>query len=349
VNPRIALGLAGAAAFVGLAAAVTTFAPHAAAQGAAPAPYAEEGAGQGQQATVNDPPGAPPDSSRIIVTLPGQIKWKGNEALMYGDPTKPGDPYGVLVKLSPGDFSAPHTLSTDRWVFVISGTLWVTDKSDPKSSYPVKPSSFVTNLAKTTYSDGNRAGAAEPTVLFISGVGSADNHVMGEYSHKTTVSIKDTAGSAPDVSHITISDIPTTGNANIYGGGQDSDTEGSPYGVVQTWVPGRYSSPHYHPHPRYIYVIQGPWWVSSSSVKNTMLTYPVPTGSFVQDIPHGIHWDGNRLGEKTITRLYITGVSPATNHPVDEAGNDLPIPPRGAGRRGAPGAGAPAAAPGAGR
>ena len=141
-------------------------------------------------------------------------------------------------------------------------------------------------------------------MIFVSGMGSADNHVMGEYSKHAAVSImRDSVGAMPDVSHITISPTPTTGNADLYGGGQGATTEGTPYGVIQTWTVGRSSSPHFHPHPRYIYVIKGPWWVSSSNYHDTRLTYPVPTGSFVEDLPQGIHWDGNRMGADYTTRL----------------------------------------------
>lgn len=343
----ISLAVTALAGVGAMAAAITTLPHFALAQeqrvappaGAGASPYDRPPAYQGPhtylEATVNDPAGAPPDPKNIVVVLPNQIKWRGNEALLYGNPNKPGDPYGLLVKLAPGQFSAPHKLSKDRWVYVVSGTLWVSDSSnaDPKVSYPVATDNFVTNLANTTFWDGNRAGAAQPTTLFISGVGSPDNHVMDEYSRKTSVSIKDAAGPAPDAAHITIAAIPTDGNHNLYGGGQDAQTEGTPYGVIQTWTVGRSSSPHYHPNPRYIYVLNGTWWVSSSTHHDTRLTYPVPAGSFVQDLPHGIHWDGNRLGANYTTRLYITGVAPATNHGVDEDGKDLPPQPRG-GRRG---------------
>ena len=325
MKPRTGLRMAGFAVGLG---AVSSVAPQVLAQGNAPA--APHGPHEFMEATINDPPGALPDPKRIIVLLPNQIKWTGNQALLYGNPTKPGDPYGLVVRLAPGQFSQPHTLANDRWVFVVSGTLWVSDSTrfDPGLSYPVKANSFVTNLAKTTFWDGNRLGATEPTVLFISGVGSADNRVMGAYSHTSAVRASDPAGPAPDASHITIADVPTTGNPNLYGGGQGATTEGTPYGVVQTWTSGRYSSPHYHPHPRYIYVLEGTWWVSSSTFHDTRLTFPVPAGSFVQDLPRGIHWDGNRIGEPITTRLYITGVAPATNQGVDEGGKDRARAPR---------------------
>ncbi|MBV9549089.1 MAG: hypothetical protein JO256_05380 [Alphaproteobacteria bacterium] len=291
-------------------------------------------------ASISDPKGPLPDTSRIIVKLPNQIVWTGNKSLLYGDPTKAGDPYGVAVRLAPGQFSQPHSLANDRWVYVASGTLWVSD-SDAKSSYPVKQDNFITNLAKTSFVDGNRAGATEPTVLIITGVGSPDNRIMSDYTQTTNVKVSDPAGAKPDASHMTITEVSTTGNQNLYGGGQQAQTEGTPYGVIQTWTPGRYSSPHYHPHPRYIYVLTGTWWVSSSTYHDTRLTYPVPAGSFVQDLPHGIHWDGNRLNDPQTTRLYITGIAPAGNTSVDEDGKEVQNAGR-AGRGAATGAAPPA-------
>jgi quercetin dioxygenase-like cupin family protein len=292
-------------------------------------------------ASISDPKGPLPDPSRIIIKMPGDIKWTGNKALLYGDPTKAGDPYGVAVRLAPGQFSSPHTLANDRWVYVASGTLWVSE-SNAAASYPVKADNFITNVAKTNIVDGNRAGATEPTVLIITGVGSPDNHIMSDYTQTTAVKVGDPAGAKPDASHITITEVSTTGNQNLYGGGQGATTEGTPYGVIQTWAPGRSSSPHYHPHPRYIYVLGGTWWVSSSTYHDTRLTYPVPAGSFVQDLPHGIHWDGNRLNDPQITRLYISGVAPATNQAVDEDGKEVMNNGRGGGRGGAARGGAAA-------
>ena len=284
-------------------------------------------------ATVNDPSGPVPDPKRISYLLPNQIKWTGNKALLYGDPSKAGEPYGLVVRLAPGQFSQPHSLANDRWVYVVSGTLWVSD-STAAASYPVKADNFITNIAKTTFVDGNRAGSGEPTVLFISGVGSPDNRIMSDYAQTTTVRATDAAGPAPNTASITITPVSTTGNQNLYGGGQGAQTEGTPYGVIQTWAPGRYSSPHYHPNWRHIYVLTGTWWVSSSTHHDTRLTYPMPAGSFVQDLPRGIHWDGNRIGDPNITRLYITGVAPATNQGVDEDGNDRAPTGRGAAGRG---------------
>ncbi|HEY4085424.1 MAG TPA: hypothetical protein VGM43_05770 [Bryobacteraceae bacterium] len=328
--------LAGFAALIILPAALAPFGFQTPAQGRGGATPA---AADAPMASVNDPPGLPPDPTHIKVLLPDQIKWTGNKALLYGTPSKPGDPYGLLVKLRPGQFSTPHTLAKDRWVLVVSGTLWVSSDArfDVKSTYPVTASSFVTNLAKTVFWDGNRAGATEPTTLLISGIGSTDNHIMDEYSRNATVSVNDPAGPAPDKSHITIAAVPATGSSALYGSVQAGTPDGSPYGVIQPWPPGRSSTPHYHESPRYIYVLQGPWWVSSSTIHDLRLTYPVPTGSFVEDLSHGIHWDGNRVDAGYTTRLYITGVTPATNHNVDVYGNE--VMPQGVGRGGSGGGG----------
>src|SRR5690242_20280934 len=101
MTPRTYFRLAGFAAFVVLTAARTPF--------KALAQYeASPGAAEVPMASVKDLPGLPPDPKNITVTLPDQIKWTGNQALLYGTPDKPGDPYGLVVKLSPGQFSAPH-------------------------------------------------------------------------------------------------------------------------------------------------------------------------------------------------------------------------------------------------
>ncbi len=164
----------------------------------------------------------------------------------------------------------------------------------------------------------------------------------------------DPAGAPPDPTHIPIvlpKDIKWTGtvgrsqSAVLYG---EPNTPGSPYGVLMKWYPGNFSHPHFHTAPRWIYVVSGTWWVSSSSVYNEKLTYPVPAGSFVQDMVNTIHWDGSRAGDKEPAVLLITGIGPSANTAVDENGKPVP---RGQGRGAAPAAnnGTYPAAPAGGR
>ena len=151
----------------------------------------------------------------------------------------------------------------------------------------------------------------------------------------------DPAGAAPDPTHIPIipaGDIKWTGqegrsqSAVLYG---EPNTPGSPYGVLMKWYPGNFSRPHFHTAPRWIYVISGTWWVSSSNVYNEKLTYPVHAGAFVQDMVNTVHWDGSRSGDKEPAVLLITGIGPAANTAVDVNGKAVPNAGRGAAAAGA--------------
>jgi len=154
----------------------------------------------------------------------------------------------------------------------------------------------------------------------------------------------DPAGAPPDPTHIPIilpKDIKWTGqegrsqSVTLWG---DPNKQGEPYGVLMKWYPGNFSRPHFHVAPRWIYVVSGTWWVSSSNTYNEKLTYPVPAGSFVQDMVRTVHWDGSRAGDKEPAVLLIAGTGPAANTPVDENGKEIPR---------APGAAAPASPYGA--
>jgi hypothetical protein len=129
------------------------------------------------QTTISDPPGTAPDPTHIPFTLPKNIVWGGTPkvqeiAKLYGDPDKAG-PYGLLIKWYPGNFSRPHFHSTDRWVYVVSGTWWVSSGQvfDEKTTYPFHAGTFATDLAKTVHWDGARTGEKEPAVILLTGIG----------------------------------------------------------------------------------------------------------------------------------------------------------------------------------
>jgi len=101
----------------------------------------------------------------------------------------------------------------------------------------------------------------------------------------------------PDPTHIPIvfgKDIKWEGDpkgeqtAALFG----SEDKPGIYGILIRWMPGSNSKPHFHSTVRYIYVVSGTWWVSSSTTYDKTKMYPVPAGSFVTDIPNTIHWDG---------------------------------------------------------
>ena len=104
----------------------------------------------------------------------------------------------------------------------------------------------------------------------------------------------------PDPTHIPFTlakDIKWEGDpekgplqARLFG---DPDKPGL-YGILIKWLPGHYSHPHFHNTDRYVMVISGTWWVSSSDVYDLKSLYPMPAGTFVTDIANTVHWDGAR-------------------------------------------------------
>ena len=119
------------------------------------------------------------DPKAVVYQLPDQIKWgpvtpAGNQqAVLFGDPTKPGL-YGVLTKWLAGNhFSKPHFHPHDRFITVVSGTWWVGSgpNFDPANGSVAMPAgSFVTHYGKQVHWDGAKDVDA---VLLIVGDGPA--------------------------------------------------------------------------------------------------------------------------------------------------------------------------------
>src|SRR6476469_604625 len=115
----------------------------------------------------------------VVYQLPDQIKWSEPDArgvqnaVLVGDPSKPGF-YAVLTKWLKGNhFSRPHFHPNDRFIQVVSGTWWVGTgpKFDPASlTVPMPAGSFVTHCAKGVHWDGAKD---EDAVLLIMGEGPA--------------------------------------------------------------------------------------------------------------------------------------------------------------------------------
>lgn len=136
-------------------------------------------------------------------------------------------------------------------------------------------------------------------------------------------------GPLPDPSH-----IPFTVPDNIAWEGDPARGEqqfklfGDPskpgwYAILLKWYPGHFSKPHLHPNVRYITVLSGHWWVSSSNVYDPSKTYPLPAGTIARDEAGTVHWDGAK-DEPVV--LEIVGEGPAPNIAVDQDGK--PLPPR---------------------
>lgn len=131
----------------------------------------------------------------------------------------------------------------------------------------------------------------------------------------------------PDPTHIPFilpQNIPWEGHVgreqhyNVLGTPRDP----GPYIQILKWWPGNFSKPHFHPKQRYITVLSGTWWVSSSTHFDPDKTYPLPAGTLAQDDANTVHWDGAKAGGEPVV-LEIVGDGPAPNIYVDENGKPI--------------------------
>jgi hypothetical protein len=121
-------------------------------------------------------PGLNPNN--VIFAKDKNLKWyndpayKGElQANLFGDPNKPGI-YGILVRWPAGQFSRPHFHSQDRFVYVVSGTWWVSsdDVFDPAKTTPMPAGTFVVDLGNKVHWDGAKKETGD-TVLELVGMG----------------------------------------------------------------------------------------------------------------------------------------------------------------------------------
>jgi quercetin dioxygenase-like cupin family protein len=116
----------------------------------------------------------------VAFKVPDQIEWKAppgedrgvRNAVLVGDPSKPGL-YIVMTKWLAGDhFSHPHFHPHDRFITVLKGTWWVGTgtKYDPTATVPMPAGSFVTDYGQQVHFDGAKN---EDAVLLIVGEGPA--------------------------------------------------------------------------------------------------------------------------------------------------------------------------------
>ena len=122
----------------------------------------------------------------VIYKLPDQIPWSAPDArgvqnaVVVGDPSKPGF-YVVFTKWLKGNhFSRPHFHPNDRYITVLQGTWWVGSgpKFDPDQGTTAMPAgSFVTHFGKQVHWDGAKD---EDAVLLIMGEGPATATMVAE-------------------------------------------------------------------------------------------------------------------------------------------------------------------------
>lgn len=129
-----------------------------------------------QSANAADLAGPLPDPTHIPIKFAQDLKWPvgktGEMSIpLFGDPNKAGI-YGQLLRWDPGNNSKPHFHSTDRFIYVVSGTWWVSASKtyDRSKMFPVPAGSFVTDIHDTVHWDGAKASTG-PCVLLLVGEG----------------------------------------------------------------------------------------------------------------------------------------------------------------------------------
>jgi quercetin dioxygenase-like cupin family protein len=88
------------------------------------------------------------------------------------------------------------------------------------------------------------------------------------------------------------------------------------YIYINSFKPGRFGVPHYHPNDRFIVVTEGAGWRGTGPVLDPAHAMRLPKGTFMIDHALKVHWDGTK--EENGAYL-IAGYAPATNIEVPQA------------------------------
>jgi hypothetical protein len=255
----------------------------------------------------------------LIYKKPDQIPWSApgaagsQNAVLAGDPGKPGLYVTFNKWLKGNHFSRPHFHPNDRFITVVSGTWWVGSGAtfDPDHSVPMGAGSFVTHFGKQVHWDGAKDEDAF-IVIFGDGPATAERvktveGAMTALDPKAVTFLKpeqykwrDPTGAAG------VNQVVLHGDPNSTG----------PYLVLNRFKPGNFSRPHFHPNDRFITVVKGTWWVATGNKVDKNNMEPMPAGSFVTHFGKQVHWDGAKDEEAWVL---IAGEGPGTLTRVEEA------------------------------
>jgi len=85
------------------------------------------------------------------------------------------------------------------------------------------------------------------------------------------------------------------------------------YVQLMKWHAHHNSTPHKHPHDRFIMVLSGTWWVGTGTNYDMNSTAPMKAGTIVTHYGNQYHYDGAK-DEDCV--LEIVGMGPATSTPA---------------------------------
>jgi quercetin dioxygenase-like cupin family protein len=95
----------------------------------------------------------------------------------------------------------------------------------------------------------------------------------------------------------------------------DPSKAGGTYVIRVKFPPHLMDSPHWHPHDRYVTVLQGTWYTGTGDTFDPARAVPLKAGSFMFHPAKASHWDGS-AGDETVI-VQIMGEGPGTTTQVD--------------------------------
>lgn len=87
------------------------------------------------------------------------------------------------------------------------------------------------------------------------------------------------------------------------------------YIIRARFAPGVMSRPHYHPHARYVTVLEGTWYTGTGSKVDRDAMIPLPVGGYMMHPAGAVHYDGAKDREVIVE---IKGMGPAPSIPAGQ-------------------------------
>src|SRR5262249_36948130 len=183
----------------------------------------------------------------LAYKLPDQIKWNpptpagSQNAVLVGDPGKPGLYVVLNTWLKGNHFSKPHFHPNDRFITVLDGTWWMGSGPtfDPDNSVALRAGTFVTHFGKQVPWDGAKDEYAK---LLIVGDGPG-----------TSPSVEPSSGRFTSLDPTAVTYIPpdqykwrdptgAAGTSQVVLAGDPTKT--GLYVTLNRFKPGNFSKPH---------------------------------------------------------------------------------------------------------